>query len=283
MNRHSRAQGFGCLIGILSCLLPFGARGQEPERLFPPRATMPSLLAGARDPVTAASLLYVDSNPNQHRSGAEVEVALGTTLPVLLVGGRPDLRPVVLGLEAGVFARFGLQVLERELVATDWVFAIPVYWHRDWGWIRFRYYHSSSHMGDEYARRFEDPGINISRDAAELLSFWEPRRGVGIYAGARYAYNVHPEESRRWILRTGAHLDPRERLGPFRPYLAGDLEWDQDAGGTRLALTAGTWLPKVADRRSLRMGLVLLSGPSPLGQFNGLRTFHAGLTLRGSF
>jgi hypothetical protein len=243
---------------------------------------MPSLLGGPRDPTTAASALYVGSNPNDHGAGVEAEVALGATVPVFLLSGTPEERPVVVGLEAGVFARFGLQVLERELIATDWVFAVPIYWHRDWGWFRFRYYHSSSHMGDEYARRFEDPGINFSRDAAEILAFKVLGGGGGIYGGARYAYNVHPEESRRWVLRTGVQADAKETLGFLQPFLAGDVEWDQDADGARFEMTVGTWLPKVAGRRALRLGVVLLTGPSPLGQFNGRHTLHIGLTVRGT-
>ena len=62
-----------------------------------------------------------------------MEVSIGTTLPVLLFPGKNGRGPLVVGIEAAVFARFGLQVLERELIASDWVFAVPVVWHRDRG------------------------------------------------------------------------------------------------------------------------------------------------------
>jgi hypothetical protein len=115
-------------------------------------------------------MLGVTENPNAHGSGVEVEVSLGFTLPVLVLGEVAG-GTVVGGLEAAVFGRFGLQVLERELTASDWIFATPVYWLGESGWLRFRYYHSSSHIGDEYARRFEDPGVNFVRDAAEVLAY----------------------------------------------------------------------------------------------------------------
>jgi hypothetical protein len=242
---------------------------------------MPSFLAGSRDPVTAASLMYVASNPNQHGDGIETEVAIGATLPVLLISGRPNGSPLVLGLEAGVFARFGLQLLERELISTDWLFALPLYWHRDRGWLRFRYYHTSSHMGDEYVRRFGDEGVNFSRDAAEVMGFRKLGSGAGVYGGARYAYNVHPEESERWVLRTGAQWEAVEDRKGFRAFLAGDLEWDQDTAGMRTEIQLGTWLPPVAERRAIRMALVLLVGPSPLGQFDGADVTQFGITLRG--
>ena len=87
-----------------------------------------------------------------------MEVSIGTTLPILLLSDGLGSGPVVVSIEAAAFARFGLQVLERELIAADWIFAVPVVLHRDGGWFRFRYYHTSSHMGDEYARRFDDSG-----------------------------------------------------------------------------------------------------------------------------
>ena len=83
-------------------------------------------------------------------------------------------------------------------------------------------------------------------------------------------------------LRAGAQLEAGKKDGPFRPYVATDLEWDQDAGGTRVEVEGGLGYLKWVDRRALRLALVVLSGPSPLGQFNGMSTTQVGLTLRGS-
>ena len=115
------------LLLLLGLALPAETQGQE--RSFPPRSLMPDLLAGPRDPRTSATLLGVPRNPNAHGPGVEGEVSIGFTLPVLLLSKAEAENPVVLGIEAAVFARFGLQVLERELIATDWLFAVPVVWH----------------------------------------------------------------------------------------------------------------------------------------------------------
>lgn len=258
------------------------AGGQEAKRLFPDRSFLPILLGGPRDPMSSFSPLFVEPNPNAHGRGVEVEVSIGTTIPVLRFPVGKGDGSLVVGIEAAIFARFGLQVLERELIASDWVFSVPGVLHREGGWLRFRYYHTSSHMGDEYARRFDDPGINFARDAAELLSFHNLTDRLGVYGGVRYAYIVHPEESKRWVLRTGAQMEAPEMGGAIRPFLATDLEWDQDAGGTRIELQGGVWLPELGGRRALRLALVFLTGPSPLGQFNGLSTTQVGLTLRGN-
>lgn len=271
-----------CFAMIFS-LTPSALRGQGNLHLFPDRSLIPDLLAGPREPVTSATLLGVTRNPDAFGNGVEVEVSIGTTLPVLLLAGEPGRNPIVAGIEGVAFARFGLQVVERELIASDWVFAVPVIRRSDRGWVRFRYYHTSSHMGDEYARRFGDQGINFSRDAAELMVFRHLRDHVGAYGGARYAYNVHPEESRRWVLRTGAQLEGDDGNGPLLPYAGIDVEWDQDAAaGLRVDCRAGTWLPMVAHRRAIRLSFDFLVGPSPLGQFNGRRTTQIGISLQGS-
>lgn len=264
-------------------LLPLSGSGQEKSRLFPPGSLMPTLLAGPRDPVSSATLLGVFRNPNAHGPGLEAEVSLGLTFPVLLLAGTLERNPVVLGVEAAAFARFGLQVLERELVATDWLLAVPVIWHHHNGWTRARFYHSSSHMGDEYARRFQDQGTNFSRDAAEVFLFRRPTPVLGSWVGARFGYNVHPQENHRWVLRTGTQLEALPDSGRFLPFLAADAEWDQEASmRPRVEIRIGAWLPEQGGRRTLRISLTLLTGPSPLGQFGFRPTTQVGLSLQGN-
>lgn len=258
-------------------------RAQEAGRLFPPRFLLPTLLAGPRDPVTAATLLAAPENPSAHGAGAEAELSIGSTLPIFLLRGSPEEDPVVIGIEAAAFARFALQVLERELVATDWIFAVPLVWYHSRGWTRFRYYHTSSHMGDEYSRRFGDPGINFSRDALEILAFRKAGDTFGAWAGARFGYNVKPEDDKRWVLRAGAQLEASHDAGLFLPFLAMDAEMDQEAGmRPRIEARVGAWLPRLGDRRSIRLSMVALTGPSPLGQFRFRSATQVGLSLQGS-
>lgn len=272
------------LLVIQSHFLLGTASAQEQNHLFPPRSLMPELLAGPRDPRTSATLLGVLKNPSRHGHGVEAEVSIGSAFPVFLLAGTVDDSPIVVGIEAAAFARFALQVLEREMVATDWVFAVPVIWHRQEGWVRFGYYHTSSHMGDEYSRRFEDPGINFSRDEAEILYFRGVSNRRGVFGGVRYAYNVHPQESKRWVLRFGGQWERPEPDANLRPFLATDVEWDQEEGGRpRVELRAGAGMEKVGVLQKLRVALTLLTGPSPLGQFNGKSTTQVGLTIQRRF
>ncbi|UCF41775.1 MAG: hypothetical protein JSW43_05475, partial [Gemmatimonadota bacterium] len=56
-----------------------------------------------------------------------------------------------------------------------------------------------------------------------------------------------------------------------------DTSWDP-----RLTLQTGVWLPRLAGRRAIRLSLELLTGPTPLGQFQGLHTTQLALGLFGN-
>jgi hypothetical protein len=244
---------------------------------------MPTLVAAPRDPVTKAQLLYVADNPDAFGDGVEAELSLGITLPVYLLTGHTDRDGLVVGIEGGGFARFGLQITERELINTDWIFAVPIVWHRGDHWLRLRYYHTSSHLGDEYSRRFEVDGDNFSRDAVDALGYVRAVAVLGLYGGLGYAYNVHPEDSQPWTVRLGAEVAPRHDESPLLPYAGLDVQLEEDNDwDPRLNLQAGVWLPKVAGRRAIRIGLELLTGPSPLGQFQGLHTTQISLGAFGN-
>lgn len=249
------------------------ATAQFRERLFPDRALLPMLFAGPRDPVSKADLVFVTDNPNALGNGVEAEVALGAGIPVFLLAGDPGSNALVAGVEAAVFGRFGFQVTERPLINTDWVFTAPIVWHLGPHWVRLRYLHTSSHLGDEYAQRFEAEAVNFSRDAVDAMGWLQPMPAVGVYAGVRYAYSVHPEESRRWAARTGAQLGSTRGDGFVLPFGALDVELDQDVDWRpRVYAQVGVWLPPISGRRAGRIGAGLLTGPSPLGQFHSLQT-----------
>ena len=278
---RKRCRGVTLLVAI-GCVVASAAAAQAPRRFLPGRSLLPDLYAGPRDPVSKGELLLVPTNPDLYGDGIEAEVALGTTFPVLRLAGTSQEDAVVVGVEAAAFARFALQLVERELVATDWVFAVPVVWHLGDDWVRLRYYHTSSHIGDEYARRFGVPGVNSSRDAIDALGFVHLRDAVGAYAGLRWAYNVHPEQSHRWVGRIGVELGHSDGAAALLPYASLDLEADQDVDWKpRFYAQAGVWLPTVSGRRALRVGMTLLTGPSPMGQFQGLTTTQIGLGVSG--
>ncbi len=250
--------------------------------LFPERSLLPDLLAAPREPATRGQLVYSDPDPTAFGPGTSGEVVVSGTIPLVLLAGHDPGDAVVLGVTGAAFARFSFEVVTRELVNTDWVFAVPLVWHRGPHWVQLRYYHTSSHLGDEYQRRFGPSSINFSRDGADLTLYARPAAtreiGLGLYAGGLWSLNSHPEESRRWRGRAGLELDPWEGA-LWRPFAAVDLELEEGtAHGPRTTVQAGLWLPRANDR-PLRLAVELISGPSAMGQFTRYRTRRAALGL----
>lgn len=270
------------LVALAAILTGSALVQAQGTRWLPDRERMPDLFAGARDPVTKAHFMYVGDNPNGFGRGVEVEVALGTTLPVVQFAGSTPQGGLLIGIEAVVFARFGLQVLERELIATDWGFAVPFIWRRNAHWFRVRYHHTSNHMGDEYSRRFEDPGVNFSRDAIDALARLQLLPWLATHAGIEWAYNVHPEASGRWLARGGAELMRTQDEG-WLPYASIDIQTDEDTEWEPMVtVQVGVWLPKVGARRRLRFAAEVLEGPSPVAQFQSGHAFQLGIGIFAS-
>lgn len=257
--------------------------GERAWEWLPDRSLLPTPTSGPRDPVSRADLIYVARNPTAFGDGLEAEFSLAITFPMVRFGGAHDpdrpRRDWVLGVEAAAFARFGLHRTERELVNTDWFFTVPlVRWHGP-HWGRIRYYHTSSHLGDEYARRFEVQGENFARDALDGLVYLRLHNRVGAFAGGGWAFNVHPEDSRRGWIRGGVEWKAQDSPG-WQPFAGLDLNLDQDVGWTpRWSGSLGVRAPARPGGSALRLRVSLLSGSTPLGQFQGGFTRQFGLAV----
>jgi hypothetical protein len=275
---------------ISSALIPSSAQIEsgEPGRstptwLFPDGPLLPFLLAAPREPVTRAHLVHADPNPTAYGPGPAGEVAVSVTAPVILLGGG-DQTAVVVGIEGAAFARFSFAVITRELVNTDWIFAVPLVWRRGGDWLRLRYYHTSSHLGDEYQGRFGPSSINYSRDGLELTAFARPgieglrRWRLGLYAGGLWSVNSHPEGGSVWRARAGFEIDPSRGM-LWQPYGGLDAEFEEGSDhGVRIVTQIGIWLPPVQGR-PLRLALEIIDGPSVMGQFTRRATRRVALGL----
>jgi hypothetical protein len=288
MRRSQTRHSFSVLLvtaAALGALLPPGPAAAQTDGATVPPGTQwlplawrpPVLPAGSRELVSKATVLYVSENPSAYGEGMEGEVAFSVTLPLVEHIRDRGGETVAVTVEAGVFARFGLQITERELAASDWFFTVPVHWTGSPGWMRLRYYHTSSHRGDEYIRRYEDTGVHFARDGVDLLLLGHAASWLDVYGGGGFGVNVHPEGSGRWWFRSGAVVEPPRGPTQWQPTASLDLDFDLEAG-----YQAGVWLPELAGRRRLRLAVEFLTGPSPLGQFLPHRTTQFGIGLFAS-
>lgn len=252
------------------CLLtPPPLSGQEQSRFFPNQEYMTRVLAAPRTPVTSAKIVYNWDGPSEFGNTGEGEVALAASLPLYLIVGNNLDNGLVVGVEGAVFGRFTLTTITRDLITTDWIFALPFTWHFGKHWLQFGYHHTSAHIGDEYIARFDAVIGDYSRDVTDFTAFYQATESFGVYGGGNWAFNVHPTGARRLLVRAGAQAETQDSDRTFLPYSAADVQWEQNnAWEPRLNLQVGVKLPRVRGRRSLRLAMEFLAGPSPQGQFH---------------
>ena len=210
----------------------------------------------------------------------EGEAVLGQSVPLALLSGDSPTNAVILAVQGGVFGRFLMETRQRDLISTDWMFAIPVFVWRGDTWFRFRYRHASSHIGDEYVERFSVERSDFSRDALGFLAYHNIEPGVGLYAGGEAAIlNVEPNNSDPVVVQAGIEYTEPAGAGPTQLYGGVDVTLDQDASWRpRVTTQAGVMLFPHNGHR-LRFVFELAFGPSRQGEFHRLRETVVGLGL----
>ncbi|HEX6050181.1 MAG TPA: DUF1207 domain-containing protein, partial [Gemmatimonadaceae bacterium] len=197
-----------------------------------------------------------------------------------------------ISLAGSVFAQFDLDVSTYDLINADYLIGVPITFRRGPFSTRLRFYHQSSHLGDEYILREDDPTFereNISFESAELIVSIDggPFR---VYGGGEYLWRRDPEELERSVAHGGIELRPARRLLRFgslagaRFLAAVDVksseqqDWDP-AFNVRAGFEFDR--PRDTDPPSRRWGLFFeaYNGPSPYGQFfrKEVRWFGAGI------
>ncbi len=181
---------------------------------------------------------------------------------------------MTVGVQAGVFGRFRLEVSSSDLVASYWVVALPV--EAGWGlWsARVRLTHWSSHLGDEMIEKAGTERVDFTSETLNALVAYQVGQ-VRLYGGGAVVT--------RSSLENESHLGP-DFSDDALVRLGADFEWLSWSEGD-LGLDAGLdW--QSADRtdwngqlsavfgltarngdRSAHLRGVFHDGPSPMGQF----------------
>jgi hypothetical protein len=251
----------------VSVVAPGTAVGQDVRRFLPQRAYLPRLYAGYREPITAAKGVFVTQSPHLFGELLEGEADFGASFPLYLMAGSSLEDGFVFGVEAGIFSRWNMETREKDLIATDWIFAIPFVLHRGDHWLRFRYFHTSAHMGDEYIKVFEVPRVDFTRDELELVGLLQAHELLGVYAGGSWVLRRDPPDMKRWNLRGGLQFEAQQ-LNGGRPYAAVDVQLDEDdAWKPQLTIHAGFHFFGADRARGIRLISEFFTGPAWQGQF----------------
>jgi hypothetical protein len=182
------------------------------------------------------------------------------------------------GLLTGVFAQFNLDEKNAALINTDFNVGLPLSW-RSGNWsARLRYYHQSSHLGDEFLGSHPEikPSSFILEEAEGILSY--DYRWLRLYGGA--AVLVHREPSTidrtrvQWGFEARAPAIRTRILEPFlkhlvvTPMVSGDFKSHEELGWIiNTNVVGGFEWSRTGSRRRFRILATYFHGHNPYGQF----------------
>lgn len=199
---------------------------------------------------------------------------------------------VQFSLEGGVFAQFDLGSSSFDLLNTDYVVGLPVTFRAGSFSGRARVYHQSSHLGDEFLLRPDDPQTdreNLSFESSELILSVDVGT-LRLYAGGEYLLRRSPATLSRAVGHGGAEWRPDVRLlslgnlAAVRPVVLADVKVaDEQRRRPATSVMAGVDISRGRDdgKTGRRWMIVrqFYTGPSPYGQFyrDDIRYYGVGL------
>lgn len=174
------------------------------------------------------------------------------------------------GIEGGVFSQFNLTSPGKDLLNSDYIVGLPLTFRRDWFSSRFRIYHQSSHLGDEFMiKRPEIVRRSISFEGIDLVASAHSDRWR-LYGGPGFIFNTLTEIA-PWYGRVGteyfgaAHAWGMPGQSFLYPVAGVDISIYEDHGWSP------TWSVKIgvdwSVERHFRILFVYLRGFNPFGQF----------------
>ncbi|MCC7084138.1 MAG: DUF1207 domain-containing protein [Pirellulales bacterium] len=222
-----------------------------------------SYLAGPEEPRMAA-ILFNDPN-----LGTKFDGQLGARIGLLRYGTGADFRPNgwQIDVEGAAFIR---QDPEENSDVDGYDFRVGVPLTSGWGRYQMKvaWYHTSSHLGDEFALKHpEFVRINYSRNAIVWGHSYYLLDELRLYGEIDYGYWTDGGNE-PWAFQFGFEYSPLVRGARGAPFLAvnGLLRQENDFGGPFTLETGWQWRP-LRGGQLLRVGFHYQTGPSILNEF----------------
>lgn len=202
---------------------------------------------------------------------------------------------VQVGLLGGVFSQFNLDAPSSDLINTDFVIGIPVSWRSGAFSSRVRFYHQSSHLGDEFL--LGSPGIprvNLSFEEVEALlayDYW----WVRVYAGGGYLIHREPPGLDRLRAQWGIEFrGPAQHWSLLEKAIKGSLAIIPVFGADFKTIEELNWVVnsnvvggiewfRVGSTRRFRLLINYYRGFNPYGQFFAQKIESVGVGLYLAF
>jgi hypothetical protein len=241
---------------------------------FPEDHLFCALLADPKEARSFVSYLRGEFRTREDPAGEVTNigsVGLGDSFGLVRIGGPRPGEGVQLDIVGSVFAQFDLGAASTDLINADYLVGFPLTFRRGGFSARGRFYHQSSHLGDEYLLRDEEiQRENLSFESVEVLVSQEagPLRA---YVGVEQLFRRNPETLAERLVHGGFELR-RGRAGPSRVVAGVDVkatrqhDWSPAISG-RVGIEVARSAAGGHPGRLVAFLLEAYDGPSPYGQF----------------
>jgi hypothetical protein len=243
--------------------------------LLPSRSLFAPLQADPRWPHSSAS--YQNVNGSRELRSAW-SLSLGDTFE-LAEGAAPGGR-WQLGIQGAVFSVFDRGTPSKDLIDTDYRVGLPIAYRSGPFSAQLRYFHESTHLGDELLLRDGSVRrINLSYEQVDLLGSYDFAGQFRAYGGGGYIVRSECDLAdvicrprlQPWSIELGGEwASPVSFVGGYlRPVAATDLK----------LLEYETWTPNF----SARAGIEVEGGPATTRRIQLLLEYYNGRSPWGQF
>jgi hypothetical protein len=227
---------------------------------------------------------------NRFRSSGErftmASVGFGETFGLYRFFGSREGDGLQLSVEGAIFAQFNLDTPSYNLINADYTIGIPVTYRHGDNSLRFRIYHQSSHLGDEFLQSINPPErVNLSYEAIELI-YSREWHGWRVYGGGEYLIHNEPGDLKPMSAHWGIeYRGSKPLVWNGRPIGGVDMKsFEEHNWAIDTSVKAGLEFghPNPGHRR-LRLMAEWYKGYDPRGQFYTNKVEYYGLEVSLGF
>jgi len=211
-------------------------------------------------------------------------VGFGETFGIYRFFGSREGNGLQLNVEGALFAQFNLDTPSYDLINADYTVGIPATYRLGDNSLRFRMYHQSSHLGDEFLQSVNPPErVNLSYEAIELI-YSREWRGWRVYGGGEYLIHKEPDDLKPMSAHWGIeYCGNKPLVWNGRPIAGVDMKsFEEHSWAIDTSIKAGLEFghPTPGQRR-LRLMAEWYKGFDPRGQFynNKVKYYGTGVSL----
>ena len=244
---------------------------------FPKGDLFRPLIADPKQPQFFASFNQFHSLDSRYIMAS---VGFGETFGMYRYLGAREGDGLQFSLVGALFAQFNMNTDSSDLQNADYTIGIPATYRYGDNSLRFRLYHQSSHLGDEFLQSLNPPErVNLSYEALELI-YSREWRGFRVYGGGEYLIHKEPLDLKPAIAHWGAeYRGSKPLVWCGRPIVGLDVksleehDWTNDTS-VKAGLEFGRPNP---GQRHLRVMAEWYKGFDPRGQFYSNKIEYYGL------